>query len=197
MAFEHFRIKTQHTQRHVPFGMPTNFAFYLRQHAKRIVVLHCGVTIQPSKGHDVPVIVADAHAGENLLPAFRRALDAAASVVSDPIGENDFAFERLMFRHYITQRRAHPVDFCAQKIQITRPPEIFRAAADEILSVDILAGVELREERLNRHATRRAVAETDANLRDLARPLWLAEHLDHRVIHFVRRRWRKIDAARR
>ena len=44
-----------------------------------------------------------------------------------------------------------------------------------------MARVILREERLNRHAARRGVAEADAQLRDFAGPLRMAIHRDHRV----------------
>src|SRR4030095_11228514 len=116
-----------------------------------------------------------------LLLAVRSALDSAATAVADPVGENGFAFERLMFSHHITQRAPHAIDLATKEIEIARPPEILRAAANEILGVDVVPRVVLRKERLDRHAARRGVAKAYAQLRNFTGPLWMAIHGDHRV----------------
>ena len=152
-----------------------------RQHAHRVVVLDRRVGVQPAEGQDVPVVVADALAGVNGLRAIRAPLQPAAPVVPHPIGIDDLALQRVMLGHDVAQGGAHPVDIGAQEAQVARPPEVFGAAAHEVLAVDVVARVVLREERLDDHAARGGVAQPDAQLRHLARPLRVTIHRDHRV----------------
>src|ERR1035437_2913320 len=69
----------------------------------------------------------------------------------------------------------------AQEAQVARPPEVLGAAADEVLAVDVVARVVLREERLDYHTAWGGIAEPNAQLRYFASPLRVMVHRHHRV----------------
>src|SRR2546430_8702322 len=93
-----------------------------------------------------------------------------------------------MLAHEVMQRRTHSLDIAAEEIQIMGPPKIFSAAANKVLSIDVMARVILRKEGLECELSGRSIAQADAQLADLARPLWMPVHGNHRVSDLVRHR---------
>ena len=123
------------------------------------------------------------------------ALQAAAAIMTDPIGVDDVTFDRVMLSHDIAQGRAHAVDLSAKERQVACPPEVLGAAANEVLAVNVVPSVVLREERLEGQAARGRIAQPDAQLGDLAGPLRVAVHRDHGVADGVAFRRLEVHAA--
>ncbi len=197
MAFEHCRVETEHAAGYLPFGVLPYLALEDGHHADGVVVLDRGIGIQPAKGQQVPVVVAYPLPGQNGFRAIRPQHQPAPAVVADPIGIDHLALERVMLRHDIPQGAAHAVDLRPQETQVARPPEILRAPADEVLAVDIVPRVILREESLEDDTARGCVAQADAQLSHLPCPLRVAIHRNHGVADGIALHRLKEHPARR
>src|SRR5947209_6003592 len=117
-----------------------------REHS--VVVLNRCVSIQSAERQKVPVIVPNPLAGYELFCAVRVALQAGPAVVSRPGRVYRFSFQRLELTHREAHGGTHAIDVRAEELEIVRPPKVFRAAADEVLLVDVMTGVVLGEEGL-------------------------------------------------
>jgi len=196
MALQHRRVEAQHPAGDLPFGMLLNLAFEGGHDADGVVVLNRGVGIQPAKRQQIPVVIADAPPGMNHPGAVRVPPQPAPSVMAHPAGINHLALQRLVLGHDIAQGGAQAVDVGPQEPQVASPPEILGAAAHEVLAVDVVPGVVLREKRLQGHVARLRVAQPNAQLRHLPRPLRMPIHGNHRIADPVVRHRIEIHPAR-
>src|SRR5262249_8228431 len=117
-----------------------------------IVVLDGRVGIEIAEWKKVPIVVADSLACDELFFSVRKAFETGAAVVADPSSVDDFAIKSVLLGHHIAHAGPHAVDVCTKEIKIVCPPKVFGAAADEILVVDVMAGVVLRKEGLESDA---------------------------------------------
>src|SRR5206468_3785879 len=140
-----------------------------------VVILGCGVGVEAAEGQQVPVIIANAASREDLFRAIWFAHQSSASIVADPVGENDFSFQRFVLLHGKTQSAAGAIDISEQENNDMRTQKVLGTTENEILAVDIVPSIILREESLNSHlAFRPGVAEINAELIHFAIPFSMA-----------------------
>src|SRR5690606_16214053 len=115
--------------------------FECREVAEGVVVVDRRERIFAAERQEVPIVAADAFAGNDRLHAILPA-NAAAAFMPGPGGVDAATLARLELALHEPHRGPDAFDLAAQEVDVAGPDEVIVAGADEVEVVGVVSGVD-------------------------------------------------------